>query len=112
MRKPKPTLYNLPTKPTKDTSARDLAVYIKSLEKACKGRWVTFLHPILGKVPGRCLKATHTGFAEPGHLIEFTLTIEGRAKSTRNTIEVSMIETYAQFHDTKQEAVDSCTDNG
>jgi len=104
----KPTLFSPPAKPKKDNSVQELANYIRFIEKDCKRRWVSFLHPIHGKVTGRCLRASHAGLQQPGNHLDFTLTIEGRAKSTLNTIDVSMIETYAQFFDTKQLAINDC----
>ena len=112
MKKPKDTLYQLPEEPKKDYSAQRFANYVKRMEKCCKGRWITFQHPKLGKVPGRCIGIAFSGYSEPGRIPDFKLNVEGQSKTKRNVIRISLVDSRAQFHDSKQQAIDNCKDNG
>ena len=66
---------------------------------------VSFIHPKAGKVAGRCTGCKFSGYSEPGHIPDFSLEIEGRSKTQRNTITVSMVDSRAMMHDTEEQAV-------
>jgi hypothetical protein len=71
--------------------------------------WCSFIHPVHGRVAGYCEKAVYAGLSQPGDVPDYTLFLVGRNPKKRNVLEVSLVDSRAQFFKTETEAVNDCT---
>ena len=108
MPKKKETLYKLPEKPKPKKQPPSIEGFARKFAKVNTGKWITFLHPAHGKVPGKCVGIVFNGYSDPGNIPDFKLTIEGRSKTARNTIDVSLVDSRAQFCSSMQQAINNC----
>jgi hypothetical protein len=105
MGKTEETLWQLPKKNT-SPPPQPIEQYAKRFRKDNIGKWITFLHPTHGKVPGRCIGIAFSGYSDPGRIPDFKLNVEGQSKTKRNVIQISLVDSRAQFHDSKQQAIE------
>lgn len=75
----------------------------KLFERIWKDKWLTFIHPVHGKVAAQCLEAKFT--ANDGRkypVDDYNLKVQGR---TGAILEITLLKNEVQFHDTKEQAV-------
>ncbi len=106
LRKEPNHLYNLPEAAPPPLPKFDRRPFDRAYIKANMGKWATFRHPKIGMVVGKAIAIAPAGYTMKGHIPEYKGTMLGRSKTARNEIQIFLIDSYATFHASEQEAVD------